>query len=102
LNYIRIGIDRDLKTLKYSRKYEQRMSQVGIILRRTRSKNGWHWVLAITNPHVRKELEKYRFYVYELRMWLGDDPLRILFDIIKDFHGYKHKDILFDKKWRGW
>jgi len=38
----------------------------------------------------------------ELRLFIGDDPLRMVKDIVKIWAGAKEFDLLFTKKWKGW
>lgn len=100
-----IGIDRDYRTKKYNKESIRRMQSMGIILRhgRTRkTKHGYHWDVKITHDEVLNLLWLDPFYKFELRFWLGDDPIRVLKDVFKFEHGYRQLDILFSKKWRGW
>lgn len=100
--FILIKIDRDFKSPYKNRGFENRMKLMGKIVSKKKTRNGYHWIIKITDYNILKNFGD-NYYIFELRYWLGDDPARIVKDIFKYNHGYElSADILFDKKWRGW
>lgn len=90
-----IGIDIDSKDPELVWGYFVKMQRIGRVVISQKSKHGYHFRIKLFEGVGWK-------ISMELRMFCGDDPRRILFDILKKWHGFHMVDILFDQKILGW
>ena len=89
------GVDIDTKDKKTISIYKNRMQQIGFITQEYFTAHGKHFRVRLPKPLSFKE-------VIMLRYFCGDDPRRMIKDVIKVWSGSKDIDLLFTSKWKGW